>query len=80
MARNGNIILARGIGMDKEHKNIIIPIGSTGYAAKAIYDDVVKNIKDYPYLEKYIGQLGYETDTNAIVTIVKRIMRDVDNC
>ena len=23
MARNGNIILAHGIGMDKEHKNIV---------------------------------------------------------
>ncbi len=49
---------------------IIIPIGSTGGAAKMIYDDVKANIIKYPYLEKVIDNLLYETNEDKIISLI----------
>lgn len=60
---------------------IIIPIGSTGGTAKLIFDDVKKNITQYPYLEKYIGALEKESDpttiSKIIVSIIKENLKDI---
>ena len=63
----------------KAKGNIIIPIGSTGYAAKSIYDNVKNNISCYPYLSKYIDKLGKETDNEKIVSLVIEIIKDLMN-
>lgn len=56
----------------------IIPIGSTGFAAQEIWEEVNKNITKYPYLEKYIDLLAKETDvgliTKAVISIVRSII------
>ena len=59
----------------KEFGNIIIPIGSTGYAAEKIYNEVKTNIANYPYLIDYMSNLGSETDIDRIVDIVLAIIR-----
>ena len=76
----GNVIEADGCMQEfeiaKEKGNLIIPIGSTGYAAKHIYDDVKNNITDYPYLLSSIDALGSETDINHIIEIVIEIIKN----
>lgn len=56
----------------------IIPIGSTGFAAQEIWEEVNKNITKYPYLERYIDLLAKETDvgliTKAVISIVRSII------
>ena len=63
----------------KEKGCTIIPIGSTGDAAAAIYAAVKTDHEDdnskYPYLEKYIEALGTETDIDKIVEMVLEIVK-----
>ena len=60
----------------KENKDIIIPVGSTGYMAKKIWDEVKANIDDYKYLENYIDVLGTETDVDKLVETVITIAKE----
>ena len=60
----------------KEKGNMIIPVGSTGYAAKEIYDKVKENINDYPYLKRYMKSLGKETDENKIAELIIKILKN----
>lgn len=54
----------------KDPRKIIIPIGSTGGAAKIIYDEVKSNIIEYPYLEKIIDNLLTETNVDKLISII----------
>ncbi len=59
----------------KDPRKIIIPIGSTGGAAKIIYDEVKANIIRYPYLEKIIDVLLEETDTEILLSVILDVIR-----
>ena len=76
----GKIVKADGCIQEyeiaKQKRNLIIPIGSTGYAAKEIYDDVVKNIADYPYLSSFIAQLGVETNVEKLINLIVEIIKN----
>ena len=76
----GNIVDADGCFEEyriaKAKGNIIIPIGSTGYAAKAILEDVKKHITDYDYLKDYITDLETETDIDKLVSLVVKIINN----
>ena len=63
----------------KAKGNLIIPIGSTGYAAKAISDKVKCNISDYPYLSDVVGRLETETDIDSIVALVMDVIKKQQN-
>lgn len=54
---------------------VIIPIGSTGYAARTILEEVKKNILKYPYLAGVIEQLENEKDINKIISLVLEIVK-----
>lgn len=56
----------------------IIPLGVTGYTAKAIFDDIKKNLLDFPYLEKYLDILENEHDFNILSSAVISILNDID--
>ncbi|WP_455105172.1 SIR2 family protein [Peptostreptococcus sp.] len=62
----------------KKKGNIIIPIGSTGDAAKKIFDEVKIRIQDYLYLDKFINKLESETDIDKIVDLILRILEDIE--
>lgn len=62
------------IAKDKGH--IIIPIGSTGYAARKIYGYIINDISNYAYLTRYIDQLGTETEIETIINIVMEILKE----
>ncbi len=61
----------------KRMNKIIIPIGSTGFAAKYIYNIVRNDITNYPYLEPYIDLLGTETDIEILSKAIVHIILDV---
>ena len=60
----------------RDNKNIIIPIGSTGFMAKEIFDEVKANMDDYKYLEKYMDALETENDVDKLVEIVTAIAKE----
>lgn len=59
----------------KEQGTLIIPVGSSGDAAKLIYDEVKGAIDDYPYLKDFIDDLGTVTDVERLVQIVVSIAK-----
>ena len=59
----------------KDKGNIIIPIGSTGYAAKNICDNVKCDLAAYPYLSGVIDDLETETDIDVIISLVLGIIK-----
>lgn len=74
---NGKVVSASGMMEEfriaKERGKIIIPIGSTGAAAKEIFDEM-KDSGDYSYLNDYWNVLENEENTeNVFDTIVKII-------
>ena len=80
---SGNIIEASGCIQEfeiaKAKGNLIIPLGSTGYAAKHIFDIVKENITAYPYLNNYIDKLETETDIDKLIEIVTSIIKEQIN-
>ncbi|QUA52171.1 SIR2 family protein [Aristaeella lactis] len=60
----------------KKQGNLIIPVGSTGYAAKKILDEIKDNIKDYVYLTDYIDVLEKETDADILIEAIIKIIKD----
>ena len=74
----GNIIEADGCVQEfeiaKEKGNLIIPIGSTGYAAKTILGRVRADIADYQYLLPYLDRLENEKNIDKIVELIIEII------
>lgn len=81
--QNKNILIADGVKEEfkiaKEKEKIIIPIGSTGWAAEEIWKEVHDNIKEYSYLENYIDLLKKETNIDNLVTIIINILEEIKN-
>ena len=82
-ATSGKIVIADGcleeFRIAKEKGNIIIPIGSTGYAAKIIWDEVKNDISNYQYLSDAIDKLGEETNVDTIISIIMEIVKKQHN-
>ncbi|MBR3024520.1 MAG: SIR2 family protein [Oscillospiraceae bacterium] len=78
---SGEIIVADGcikeFEIAKAKGNIIIPIGSTGYAAKKILKIVKEKIDNFSYLREHIAQLETVTDIRAIIRLVMEIINDL---
>ena len=76
--KTGNIIESDGCIQEfeiaKNNGNMIIPIGSTGFAAKSILNMVKEDIRNYQYLSDYIDQLETETDIDKIIQVVLEII------
>ena len=58
---------------------IIIPVGFTGGTAKIIYDEIKRDIINYPYLEKYITYLGSDKYKDVISDIIISIIKEALN-
>lgn len=80
---SGEIKLADGciaeFQIAKRNGSVIIPIGSTGYAAKHIYDEVKEQIDNYPYLKDVIEELGNEKDANKLVSIILKVINNAED-
>lgn len=77
---NGEVVEADGCLQEfeiaKSMGRVIIPIGSTGYTAKRIYEEIKKDISNYPYLNDYIDQLGTGMQVSEIVSVVIKIVNE----
>lgn len=60
----------------KDNKSTIIPIGSTGFMARKILDEVKADIDNYKYLEKYMNDLETEKDIDKLVEIITAIAKE----
>lgn len=69
--------MIREFEIAQERKKIIIPIGSTGYAAKEIWVKVKENIYSYPYLWKYIEFLEVETNVDKLISLIITIIKEI---
>lgn len=69
------VVWLKNLILLKRPQKIIIPIGSTGGAAKIIYDEVKANIIQYPYLEKVIDNLLDETNTDKLISVILDVIR-----
>jgi len=61
----------------KELNHIIIPIGSTGYEAKVIWNEVKNRINEYPYLSKKIDILGSSKDPELLAKTIVSILNEI---
>lgn len=61
----------------KEKRNIIIPIGSTGFAAEKILEEIKNDISSYPYLSAYLDRLEKENNVEQIVELVMEILNNL---
>lgn len=60
----------------KGNKNIIIPIGSTGFMSKKIFDKVISDIDNYKYLEPYRATLETDHNIDTLVNTVLAIVKE----
>ncbi len=60
----------------KSMGSIIIPLGSTGYEAQIIWQEVKNNINEYPYLSKKIDALGATKDPECLSEILISILNE----
>lgn len=79
--KNGDhIVVADGMMKEfeiaKQMGKIILPVGSTGGAAKLIYEQIKLNIGQYAYLYDYLQELGSETDCARLIEIIIKIIKD----
>lgn len=81
---DGDVINATGcqeeFEISKEMGKIIIPVGSTGYAAKAIMDEIKGELDDkYGYLKSEWDALEKEKDIDKLIGTVMRVIKG-DEC
>lgn len=60
----------------RDNKNVIIPIGSTGFMARKIFDEVKANMDNYKYLQKHMDALETENDVDKLAEIVTAIAKE----
>lgn len=60
----------------RDNRNVIIPIGSTGFAAKRIFDEIKANMDNFKYLEKYMSVLETERNVDKLVEAVTAIAKE----
>lgn len=77
---NGEVVSASGMMEEfriaKERAKIIIPIGSTGFAAKEIFDEM-KGSGNYSYLNDYWDILETEEDSEKVFSVIHSIIKGV---
>lgn len=74
----GDIVNADGVYQEfklaDSRNKVIIPIGSTGFTAKEIWDYVNKNIEQYDYLKESIEILKVEQKSEVVFTEITKII------
>lgn len=79
----GKTVVANGcleeFEIAKKQARIIIPIGSTGYAAKQIWQEIKNDLANYTYLSGYMDRLGQEKDIQNLTSIVLAIAKAARN-
>lgn len=61
----------------KERNIAVIPIGSTGWAAREIFDEITQNITEHPYLQGHIEILGTSNDQKQLIESILKIVKSL---
>ncbi len=61
----------------KDQNKIIIPVGSTGSAAKEIFDEIQLQIDRYQYLKPYLTRLADTLEIDELITLICEIIDSV---
>ncbi len=61
----------------KRQGKYIIPVASTGFSSKIIWEDVQSNLTDYPYLEVYMEALLTTTNAKDISQLLLDIIQSI---
>lgn len=81
--KSGKMVTSRGvleeIQISKTQGNYIIPIASTGFAAKELGEQIKSTITEYPYLENYIESLCSETNPENLAKLVLHIIQEISS-
>lgn len=71
---NDTTVIADGMlkefAIAKSKSSIIIPVGSTGWAAQKIFKEVEAEIDKYSYLSEYLGTLRSCTDPSELIQVI----------
>lgn len=54
----------------------VIPVGSTGYMAKELLDEVKSQPTKYAYLQKYVDDLENVTEINELIGLILKIVNE----
>ena len=65
--------------ISRKKGKIIIPVASTGYAAKTIMEEIKKDIGNYSYLKDELSILENETDVQKLTDTIIRILKKLQN-
>ena len=75
------VILAKGMYEEfkiaQKANAYIIPIGSTGYVAKEIWDELNSDIDNYPYLQDVSGILQNSTNPDEVIGAILRVLSSI---
>lgn len=77
------VLLANGCEQEwkiaENNGDSIIPLGSTGYVAKEIFNEAKKNIDTYSYLKPHIPQLETMTDIDKLSDLTVQIVDEIND-
>lgn len=77
----GQVVNANGVKEEftiaKNQNKFIIPIGSTGYVAKEIFEEVKSDPKRYWYLQDSLDLLHSQKDSNIVFNEIKKIIKKI---
>ena len=78
LSNDNKTVSARGVyeeyKMALQSKTYIIPIGSTGYVAQEIWEEVEKDINQFPYLKKWAHILKQSVNPDEIIKAILNIL------
>ncbi|HDX9575019.1 TPA: SIR2 family protein [Bacillus mobilis] len=78
---NGEIVEAGGMleefGIAKENNKYIIPIGSTGYVAEKVFEEIKDDLEQYWYLKDSIDILGSNKNPQDIISEINKIIEGI---
>lgn len=78
--KNKNIVASKGtleeFEISHRNGNIIIPVASTGFAAREIFKKIKENLIEYPYLENYLQNIDSEVCPKKIAKVIYTIISE----
>ena len=61
----------------KEKKLFIIPVGSTGFTAERIFNEIKCDIDEYSYLKKHLGDLEKGNKSKDMIKCIMKIIEEI---
>jgi len=80
-SKDKQIINADGVYREfeiaKEKQLFIIPVGSTGFTAERIFNEIKCDIDEYSYLKKHLGDLEKRNKSKDMIKCIMKIIEEI---